>query len=563
MLARYHYVRDNCEFGVLDSITVDMLANNVLFNGSVANEIFEEEYGKLLGKLTYDELKELKKNLNSSERKALANAGINYSSKENKTDNVVSNYAYVVRFLKRQGLTDKQAEQLAGSFTLEELNSTSLGKALNLMVVEKGLIKIDTNTNTTREDLIKAIRELTNEQLRNADIEIADISSLLTFAGLDAGQIQMNDSAIAFWISRSEVVRQFGDKIEFKYEANMAALSSVYFQKNNMGEDYIVPLKKQFEEMTYTDYTETDVAMKLNLNETREFFSFIGLDYYKIVESYDKLREQTKTKRLRDIEATIAEKMADRAMGIKEFNEEVLRQLAAVLNNFAGSATLAQLSDTKYISGMETLIGSDLITVDDVMRGKDLVETIKGKSIGDVRNTLGKQYYSAMRAFGLENVFDNVNALEEKYTGDAERAIISEMSISELGDKKKIDLLLNNENAMKDRVANFAKTATITDIERIATREIQEGEGRDAIRRKVAGIVNGLFKGDHKGSHLYAYALYDDTSKELAKQSIESKSLLTPSGSLEKFLGLRMFSPEMSCIHVIKDFKETSIPTYK
>ena len=37
---------------------------------------------------------------------------------------------------------------------------------------------------------------------------------------------------------------------------------------------------KQFEEMTYTDYTETDVAMKLNLNETREFFSFIGLIYF-------------------------------------------------------------------------------------------------------------------------------------------------------------------------------------------------------------------------------------------------------------------------------------------
>ena len=88
--------------------------------------------------------------------------------------------------------------------------------------------------------------------------------------------------------------------------------------------------------------------------------------------------------------------MADRAMGIKEFNEEVLKQLAAALNNFAGSATLAQLSDPKYVAGMEALIGSDLITVDDVIRGKDLVSTIKEKSIGDVRNILGTQYYSAM-----------------------------------------------------------------------------------------------------------------------------------------------------------------------
>ena len=55
----------------------------------------------------------------------------------------------------------------------------------------------------------------------------------------------------------------------------------------------------------------------------------------------------------------------------------------------------------------------------------------------------------------------------------------------------------------------------------------------------------------------------DRSSLELAKHKIVSKSLLTPSGSLENFLGLKMFSPEMSCIHVIKDFKETSTPTYK
>ena len=518
LLARYQYVRDNSEFGVLDSITVDMLANDTLFDGNIANGNFEEEYGKLLGKLTYDELKELRKNLNSPERKALANAGINYSRKENKADNVASNYAYVVRFLKRQGLTDEQAKQLAGSFTLEELNSTSLGTALDLMVVQKGLIKIDADTNTTREDLIKAIRKLTNEQLRNAGVEIADISPLLTWAGLDAGQIQMNDGAIAFWMSRSEVVREFGDKIEFKYEASMVDLSSVYFQKDIMGEDYTVTLKKQFEGMTYTDYTETDVAAKLNLKETREFFKFIGLDYDNVVEAYDKLREQTKSGRLSDIEAAIAENMADRAMGIKEFNEEVLKQLAAALNNFAGSATLAQLSDPKYVAGMEALIGSDLITVDDVIRGKDLVATIKEKSIGDVRNILGTQYYSAMRAFGLEIVFDNVTTLEEKYTSDAERAIISEMKISELIN---INSLLKDENVMRTRLTNFAKTATMADIERIAEREAKEGENRDAIRRNIVGIVNDLFK----DKHLYGYATYDDISKELAKQGIDTKDI--------------------------------------
>ena len=52
-------------------------------------------------------------------------------------------------------------------------------------------------------------------------------------------------------------------------------------------------------------------------------------------------------------------------------------------------------------------------------------------------------------------------------------------------------------------------------------------------------------------------------SNELAKARIVSKSFSVPSGSLEKFLGLNTCSPEMSSIQVVKDFKETSTPTYK
>jgi hypothetical protein len=60
MLARYNYIRDNFEFAVLDSITIDMLCDDTYFivdqNGKLFSTSVEFEayyYGKLLGGTTY------------------------------------------------------------------------------------------------------------------------------------------------------------------------------------------------------------------------------------------------------------------------------------------------------------------------------------------------------------------------------------------------------------------------------------------------------------------------------------------------------------------------------
>ena len=405
------------------------------------------------------------------------------------------NYNSLLEFFEGKGIPTEEAEKLARSFTLEELNSDSIRIQLNNLI-DKGLIKINTNTN--RRTIISAIQEITNEQLRKAQLGIKDISSLLTMAGLDSEQIEKNDVAITLWMARNKIVKKYGEKIIFEYEVKMKDLSDAkYVGKVLNKTTYTEELIRHFKEMTYNDYMKTDVSYALNLREKRDFFKMLGFDYDKIMEAYNEIREKIK-----------AEKLGDKA-----------------IEEFVGRATLEQLSDSKYVEGIEILIDRGVITAEDIVSGKEIGTIITENKIGEVRAALGEEYSTAMTAFGLENIVENTKKLEEKYTSDAERAVISEMSISELTD---VEQLISSEDKMKARVTSFGDTLTMNKAQEIATRE----EGLD-----IAGIINGA-------TRYLGYALYDKRAEELKKEGIDVndvaiKEIIDNENIVEEVKGLK------------------------
>ena len=426
----------------------------------------------------------------------LAERGINYNR-------VTTNYEQVIKLLRRQGLSEKQAEQLAKDFTLEELSKKDFVSQLQKMIDNK-LIKIDEKA--TRQSIISSIKTITNEQLRKAEVKVADIALVLTMAGLDVEAIQNNEKAIDAWFKEAKVVQEFSDKIDFVYEANMEELSKLTFKEENLDKKTAAQaIREDYEKKTYGKLMEGGEKDKVfrNLSEAdrARFFELIGLDYGKIIKAHDELLEFIKTEKVGEIETAIAETLANRAMTIKDFNEEVAKRVDSLLDNLLKNITVEKLSDKDYVEGIKLLLSKGVITVEDIQSGKTFAEIIKSKTIGEIVNALGNDYETKMKAFGLDSVVENVKLLKEKYTSVAERALISDMNITEL---MNIDSLMNNEKLMKDKLAKFGESLTMNKAKAIAEREGLE------VKDIIIGIIGTK-----------AYELYTDRAKELQEEGID------------------------------------------
>ena len=502
LLNKYKSMLTRGELGVAELLTKEEFGREDVYVTEDGKP--SEGYVRAIEAKTYEQLMGVTKIGNSASKDSLRAFGIVYDGAKSEHDiDLAGHYGEMVSFFKSQGLTKEQAQDLAKTFTIGELSDPTFRSGLK-SVVREGLITI--GTGTTRQSIIGSVRGLTNEQIRREGLEISDISPLLTMAGLDAEQIQRNEDAITLWMSDSEVVRTFGEDLTFEYEVGMTELSSATFVKDRLSkESYTDVLKNQYGNMTYSDYMNTQVSSELSLKDTREFFKLLGLDYDNVIETYNGLREYVKAEDLEEIETIVADKMADRDMGIKEFNEEVANQVGAILDNFVGSATVEQLSDPKYIEGVKALMETGVITPEDIASGKTIGEIIKGKKVGEVRAALGTEYDVDMKAFGLDNVVDNTKKLEDKYNSDVEKAVISEMNITELTD---VEDLINNEDKMKTKVISFGDTLTMN-----MARSIAEREGIDLV-----GIVTGA-------TRYLGYATYDRRAEELKKAGVDVDAL--------------------------------------
>ena len=521
LLNKYKSMLTRGELGVAELLTKEEFGREDVYVTEDGKP--SEGYIKVIKSKTYEQLMGVTKIGNSASKDSLRAFRIVYdgAGSEHNID-IAGHYGEMVSFFKTQGLTKEQAQALTQTFTIGELSDVTFRSGLK-KVVREGLITI--NTQTSRQGIIDSVKVFTNEQLRRKDINISDISSLLIMAELDAEQIQRNENAITLWMSDSEVVRTFGEKLRFEYEVNMENLAKPSFVKDNLRQqNYTEVLKNQYGNMTYNRYTDTQVSSELSLKDTRIFFGLLGLDYDNVIKAYNGLREYVRAEGIEGIQIIVADKMADRAMEIKEFNEEVAKQTGDVLDNFAGSATIEQLSNPKYVEEIEILTNRGVITTEDIASGMAIEDIIKGKALGEVRNVLGTEYSAAMAVFGLENIVENTKRLEEKYTSDVEKAVISEMSISEL---MNVEPLMNNSDEMKTRVRSFGDTLTMNIAREIATRE----------GLNIAGIVNGA-------TRYLGYALYDKRVEALSKEGIETgdipiKAIIDNNRVLEEVRGLK------------------------
>ena len=166
------------------------------------------------------------------------------------------------------------------------------------------------------------------------------------------------------------------------------------------------------------------------------------------------------------------------------------------------------LMDTKNIKFINDLLYRGVITKEDLVSGKTFTEIISAKKVGDIRKALGNDFDAAMEVLGFGDVAKNIKELEGKYTGEAEKAYISEMSIADLG---KAEPLISNEKAMAARVKAFGDSLTEDRAKAIATRE----------GLTVAGIVNGTTS----EGHIYRYAVYTNRAEELRKAGIDTSDI--------------------------------------
>ena len=387
------------------------------------------------------------------------------------------NYNKLVEFFKGKDIPEEEAKKLAGAFTLEEMASETFTGELEALI-DSGLITVDKDS--TRDGIYGKIKGLTPSQIRDEKLEkqleekkLTTIETVLEATGLDMENVRENNEKVFNWLSESELLEELDGVIKFDTELTLGQLSD-----GKKVREMMKVTADEYVRDTYMGKSYAAVVEEIGERNLDKFVSVMGAG------GLEKNKET--------IEQSVGEALAGRDISIKEHNEIVARVLGAI--------SIEDLSNADYIVGVEKLISSGVITAEDIMSGKAIGTIIKGKKEGEVRSKVGEEYSSVIAAVGLGVVLENKNKLEEKYSKEVERAVISEMNISELADTAKVESLISDEKAMEARVMKFGNTLTMNKAKEISTRE----------GISLAGIINGAT--DYLGN-----ALYDKRAEELRK----------------------------------------------
>ena len=425
------------------------------------------------------------------------------------------NYNKLLEFFKGKDIPEEEAKKLAGSFTLEEMASETFTGELEALI-DSGLITVDKDS--TRDGIYGKIKGLTPAQTRDEKLEkllkekgLKTIETVLEAAGLDMEIVRDNNKKIFDWLSKSALLDELDGVIKFDTGLTLGQLSDGTKVRQMMkvtADEYVRD--------TYMGKSYAAVVEEIGERNLDKFVSVMGL------EKLDKNKER--------LERVVGESLAGRDISIKEHNETVARVV--------GAMSVEDLSNSEYVGGVATLISKGVVTAEDIMSGKAIGTIMREKKEGETRAKVGEEYNSVMAAVGLGAVVENKNKLEEKYSSEVERAVISEMNISELADTAKVESLISDEKSMEARVKKFGETLTMNKAKEISNRE----------GINLAGIINGAT--DYLG-----YALYDKRAEELREyidvDNLPIRAIIDNENVVEEVKGLKALEVEQTEIETI------------
>ncbi|MBR3628276.1 MAG: hypothetical protein IKN42_05460, partial [Elusimicrobia bacterium] len=436
-----------------------------------------EEYIKVIKAKTYGQLMGITKIGNSATRDSLKKFGINYSDKEDKKDNISMNHGYMKAILKKQGLTEEQASALADTFTLEELSNKQFMLQLQQMMT-KGLITI--TADTKKENIYEQVRGITPQRLRES--ELTNIQEVLKIVGLDIDSIRENNEKVFKWLSDSKILKELDGIIDFDMGVS-AGITLADLSDGIKVKDIIeAESADEYIRREYMNKSYSEVLTEIGEKNMGRFATVMGIDRLEINRNR--------------LEETVANAMADRRIRIKEHNE--------IVAGIVGGVTIEQLTNEDYINKVIEMIKKGIISAEEIMSGKSITDIILDKKEGDLREAFGEEYERNMRIFGLSDVIENRNELEEKYPGEISAMVISEKSVRELSN---IEELLKDEKKMKGYEKAFVDGLTMKQVKDIARRQ-----GKD-IREVIETITDDSL----------IYAVYDTIKENLIKMGIEEE----------------------------------------
>ena len=425
------------------------------------------------------------------------------------------NYNKLLEFFKGKDIPEEEAKKLAGSFTLEEMASETFTGELEALI-DSGLITVDKDS--TRDGIYGKIKGLTPSQIRDEKLEkqleekkLTTIETVLEATGLDMENVRENNEKVFNWLSESELLEELDGVIKFDTELTLGQLSDG---------------KKVREMMKVTaDEHIKDMYMGKSYAALVEEIGEDNLDKFAAAMGIDGVKGNRET-----VEKAVGEALKERDISIKEHNETVARVV--------GAMSVEDLSNSEYVGGVATLISKGVITAADIMSGKAIGTIMREKKEGETRAKVGEKYNSVMAAVGLGAVVENKNKLEEKYSSEVERAVISEMAISELADTEKVKALIEDDKAMEARVMKFGETLTMNKAKEISTRE-----GINLVEM-IKGATDYL-----------GYALYDKRAEELREyidvDNLPIKAILDNENVVEEVKGLTELEVDKSEIETI------------
>ena len=385
----------------------------------------------------------------------LANRGIDYGK-------VRKNYEMLVTTFKRNGISEQEAQKLAGTFTLEELNDDAIriqvGKMINaeLISLKPGI---------TKTNIYDQVKELTPRQIREKGLDIKDITELLTIIGLDTKLIKGNDEAVKEWMLNSGLISEYRQKKtknaatvaggleDTIYTFGLGQLASPTFKKTELENKTATEvLKEKIEDMSY----EEAMALAGNNESTRaRIFKLLGI-------------EDGKGKEFRTNYNSMLQGLQEQGITTKKAKEIIAKM------------KVGELADSKYIETVKELMQKGVLSVDEIGKGKDAIKIIlEGKSYTDMRKAIGdeEKIEKILNEMGIEGVKANADKLMAKAEGNiVDEAIIGSMKISELADSEAVDVLVKDyDKQMPAKRERFKKGITTNaQIEEVVEVEQEE-----------------------------------------------------------------------------------------